>query len=617
MTKVFNNNPECFLKIGREVNAKDVNIAFYKTPELNPGDNITILNQVMTMSRSLSEINETRCFVDDNYILFRVDNENKHFYSRGFNITDKLVDSNNDGESDKPVYFRYKLRYVHLDTTEDEVKKNIKIIKDDEEVNKDKYFYHIEVNKLEGQINNYNRFEVEIYTDFIPQKNETFYISYNQEKKGLIDYNEILNLEEIFTRVSNTLYYDEYINTDEKVYTIERLEDGFYIKVPIKAYYSYYNSSTSNKLYNLYNANYNSPTDFNYDTREYYLKFNNSSNKIYAKINESLTDEDEWPLEIHYDSFVSNTGDKKYVYSIPEFFYQDLFWSNGKPYMSTKNELANVLDEHSIKTKYSPLKIDLTNTLDEFKIPENILVKDEDGVTYTVINWDNHNGILKVLERLPEKRIYLDYDYYAEFHKYNGYYDENNNFIHLDLNPAAGHFYSKKMLGQEIVDSKPHPTYELSNKTIYIYLKPEYIVEDGEITRNQFTLFHTIGHDLHKDAYHPLIEDSKYKYTMNDIKLIAKVFITPITNPEEMKVIDTRTRGGGIKDGFVNMMKELYEEVNYYWDIGNWNGKYYPSNGVVVIELPKEILNKFSHDEVKAKIEKHLALGVLPVIKYQ
>jgi hypothetical protein len=46
------------------------------------------------------------------------------------------------------------------------------------------------------------------------------------------------------------------------------------------------------------------------------------------------------------------------------------------------------------------------------------------------------------------------------------------------------------------------------------------------------------------------------------------------------------------------------------------NGKSYPSNGVVVIELPEEVLERFTHNEIVARVEKQVALGVLPVIEY-
>jgi hypothetical protein len=172
------------------------------------------------------------------------------------------------------------------------------------------------------------------------------------------------------------------------------------------------------------------------------------------------------------------------------------------------------------------------------------------------------------------------------------------------------------------------PSIELYNKPIYLYIKPKNITPQRTGLNefyNEVTLFHTIGEKVKKS--HPAIADdinNKY-YDFEDVHLVSTVYINPHTDIEEMILTDTRTRGGGIREDIVKkvLRNDQTEEIekligkhNSYWDFRTWEGEPYPVNGVVVIELPKTILDIFTKKEVYKKIEKHIAYGVFPVIKY-
>ena len=98
-------------------------------------------------------------------------------------------------------------------------------------------------------------------------------------------------------------------------------------------------------------------------------------------------------------------------------------------------------------------------------------------------------------------------------------------------------------------------------------------------------------------------------YEFDDIKLVCTIYIKPHLDINELTLEDTRTRGGGIRE-------EYEAEEKVLWDIATWDGEPYPINGVVVIELPRSVLNTFTKKEVLEKINKHIGFGVFPVIRY-
>ena len=578
MTIPFNNNKDVFLKIGREVPENDVNIAYFEVPEITPKNNIKIINEAINMSSNLNIVSDEECYVNEGYKLFYNIYDpakyNDTFYSRSFMITDKII-------GNTPVFFKYRLRYNHLDTSYNQVFKNIKIVDaNNKEVSED-YFYSLEIKELEGKINNRSRFEVTIYLNFRPGPEEEFYINYFPEHNKLSGYQEVLNPIPIFTRISVNNFFENYLdNPEAKVYAIEAKDRGFNIYVPVKAVLSLLNEEEDDKLRPY---QYINNRDFAYNTRKYYLSFNDLNNKIYASINEMLGPDNEWYLDINYDTFVDNTIDKKFFYNIPEFFYQDIYWEDGIPCRDAFEENAMVLDSHTIQLKNKPLfiretvvensgydvgwiagrnlyqnskgpftltprntgnssdnynyyrfycemelnetytisaDIEITHgdfdkvsvypypggsvrtvpipsngrikhtfvktseTIDSvliyagiagstrgqgiiirnvkiekgnkatdwtpapnekgYVVPENIIVRDGNGKEYTVINWNIHNGKIMTIEDVSYQKISVEYVCQATSYRYNGYYDENGKFIHIDFNPRVGHFYTEK-----------------------------------------------------------------------------------------------------------------------------------------------------------------------------
>ena len=102
--------------------------------------------------------------------------------------------------------------------------------------------------------------------------------------------------------------------------------------------------------------------------------------------------------------------------------------------------------------------------------------------------------------------------------------------------------------------------------------------------------------------------------------LLSDTYCIQTIAPQNIGVIDTRVKGGGIKKDYFKKAIELQDEVQWYWDKGDWDGKSYPGMGAILVELPREILQEiggpFSREQVRDITIKHMGEGSYPVIRY-
>lgn len=376
------------------------------------------------------------------------------------------------------------------------------------------------------------------------------------------------------------------------------------------------------------------------NSKTYYIQEDSELAQISVSIDGDLSKHDNWYFNIDNGSFKTSDLFQTYHYSIPEFRFED-FSGDEKRIGTMSNGVADKIDSHTVKTEIPNLHIktktldldkrhgfvktdfDITDGSYEITVPENVKLYDDDGTEYTVINWNKEDGILKTLEYISDDILNIDYEFLANQYIYQGYFDENGDFIHLDLNPRKGHTYIEKdIFTGDLIE---RPSSNLYDETIYIYIIPENVLgNDDRVvadSRSQFTLFHTIGEELVVNKNRPLppyirshIQNGHF--SLDEVLLLAKIYINPISNPELIDMTDTRTRGGGIKEEFVEEMREINPMVDGYFDIGQFDGKIYPNNGVVVVDIPEEVLDDLSKEEVEEKINKHFPLGGLPIIRY-
>jgi 3-isopropylmalate dehydratase small subunit len=243
--------------------------------------------------------------------------------------------------------------------------------------------------------------------------------------------------------------------------------------------------------------------------------------------------------------------------------------------------------------------------------------------TYTVDrplsirDYDVNSGLLYLNGSITFKdEVYCNYYYEENYVEYRGYYDEETvSFMHLDLNPSEGHYCTMSTVRTDPNDSsvvnrfEKVPTAKLMNKEVYIYLLPH---SDSFGNLNQYTIRHCFS----KAEW-----DKISKTKLGTAQLLGIVQIREHTKVTEATVLDTRTRGGGLKESISkDLMKKTDPLTASYWDMGSWEGQAYYSNGVVVIELPRSILvgqgGQFTEKDVEDAIRKYIAYGTYFIVEY-
>lgn len=111
-----------------------------------------------------------------------------------------------------------------------------------------------------------------------------------------------------------------------------------------------------------------------------------------------------------------------------------------------------------------------------------------------------------------------------------------------------------------------------------------------------------------------------YLSSPNHYVVLGDVFAIQTIAPQDISKSDIRIRGGGLKSTSIDDALRLQDEVQWYWDIGYWDGQPYPGMGGILVELPRSILKEvggsFSREQVLEIVERHMAHGSYPIIKY-
>lgn len=233
------------------------------------------------------------------------------------------------------------------------------------------------------------------------------------------------------------------------------------------------------------------------------------------------------------------------------------------------------------------------------------------------LNWEDanqHSGEIELKERISFKdEIFVSYLAEENAVEYKGYFDETlNTFVHLDLNPTAGHTFT---LSDEIDGQKRTREVQgekLLNKEVYVYILPYTSTYYKTTETNNHTLRHTFGEDNWK----------KVKAVHPEALLISIVQVRENTDIDQVVVMDARRRGGGLKEEI--SQEQMEKRVGYtsaFWDIGDFDGLAYYKNGVTVVQLPETVLKEngghFTEGQIRKTLDKYLAFGVYPIVEFK
>ena len=125
------------------------------------------------------------------------------------------------------------------------------------------------------------------------------------------------------------------------------------------------------------------------------------------------------------------------------------------------------------------------------------------------------------------------------------------------------------------------------------------------------------GVDNFVDRYAMLGDDTEGTHYF----VIGEIAVTDPYKDENMSTIDTRLRGGGIKQRYeTDEIIVKQEEASWYDDIGSWDGQPYSGGSAIVVKIPYTILSAyggiFTEEDVRDIVGKHVGYGTYPIIRF-
>jgi hypothetical protein len=297
-----------------------------------------------------------------------------------------------------------------------------------------------------------------------------------------------------------------------------------------------------------------------------------------------------WPLIRNGELRIREQGEER-LYRINEYASQP-FYDLARRLRRVVGERAEITGRNEITVTHKPLRTDSGAPLAVYPIghPNEPL---------TIVDWFEEAGIIYVDENLYfGDEIMVDYFYESDDYLYKGYYDhERESVIRLDLNPLPGHEYVDPETGES------HPSLDLLSKAIYLYVLS---VKAGDYVLGALpTLRHLIA-----DIRTP---EDQIVFPEHALCL-AKIVVRAPYAPRNVKIIDSRRRGGGlIEEWDAATFKAKVAETEHFWDIGEWDGEPYPENGALIVTVSRDAT--VTHDELIRLIERHVALGTVAILK--
>ena len=261
-----------------------------------------------------------------------------------------------------------------------------------------------------------------------------------------------------------------------------------------------------------------------------------------------------------------------YTFGVPEYWNQSWSPKYGAPYKEYGGVECTVVDDHKLKLPRTPVLWPGPLTLyRNGKAMQSVVVEDV----------SSHNGLVYLNSPVGlNDRIHADFVYKEENYVYKG----------INLNPTL-----------------QHSPYLVDRFTVF-YLVPH---QSNAGLRNSTCVRHIVGDTLGG----AISELAKGVNSQIPIVLLGAIRTRQVEDAIDVSVYDARRPGGGVKDTINATSVE--SEAWFYSDIGNYDGRPYPGNAVVIVKLPENVKTLFSEDEIYQKTKRHLALGVLPIVDYE
>lgn len=261
----------------------------------------------------------------------------------------------------------------------------------------------------------------------------------------------------------------------------------------------------------------------------------------------------------------------KFLFAVPE--YADQEWSTlfGKPYVDQVNVRAEYLGPKLVRVARTPIHWVNHNL--------SLLINNQRaaGVVQDV---DVHNGFVRLSTEISSSdTVRATYTYREDCLVYKG----------VNLNPSIEH-------NPGIID-----------QAVVIYLRPQYS-SNGQARTS------TVNHIVARTLTGAL---SSIPAANEPVLVIGAFYVRPSGVVTDIKLTDTRTRGGGVEqekwDAALAKTREFYSAS----DFGRYDGVPFPAAASGVLFLPRSILDRFDADFVEKQVQRHVSAGGHLLIEYE
>jgi len=284
-----------------------------------------------------------------------------------------------------------------------------------------------------------------------------------------------------------------------------------------------------------------------------------------------------WYARISNGSFSKIENATLYYFGVPE--YKNQAWSTrfGYPFVDVEGERVNLVGDKKIRTNRSPI----------YWKGNNIVITDISGSRVypsTIIkDVDTINGIIYLTDgaRVGSNAL-IHYTY------------KEDNLIYRGVNLNAHFSQNPQILDMYVV----------------YYALPIKSTAGGEREKG---IYHSIGNSI-PEAINNITDVSMAEA----IAILGAIHVTSNLGYEESNIIDTRSYGGGLTEDRVGKLAEKrFPQTQYFNDLSTYDGIPYHGSAAVVVELPKEITNVMSLEDLKRATKKFIAAGVYVIMDYE
>jgi peptidoglycan hydrolase-like protein with peptidoglycan-binding domain len=288
-------------------------------------------------------------------------------------------------------------------------------------------------------------------------------------------------------------------------------------------------------------------------------------------------------------------------YGIPEARSSGWSLLYGRPNIDVKDEVPDLVSSTAIKVRQTPI----------LAITEPYLTSSYADPLRPIFTVYTRNSISDPWVAMPWSNI-------SDYNIANGtiYFktplnSSDPNMVKVSYTSARKVYDFRQYNGSNRINLNPYILNDESilNKAIYVYIIPEYVNDENGTVIAQSVSNSTLRWTTDSGIFDSF--DSAV-YDPLAIKL-GVVYITNAADIENLVMVDTRLRGGGI-DEYENdaALKQSYDYANDYWDINYGSGEAYQSGGFAIIRLPSELKVRFDEDDtiIRQVIERNIPAGI-------